>query len=177
MFAIGMLFPVMFADRLLHPQRGVLFQDEIFYCILLYGSLFGYGTGVICYWLAPDWMWMYSMDARAVSVPILVYISLTYHLSWFAGIMTGRELLPCRHGLRWTLAIAWCLPIVICGVFFNRIWHIGSLDQFQQGRASPMLSWHPAAVHPVVIVMGLVAVSAVVVLLLMIRYFKPRKVV
>lgn len=174
MFALGMLFPMLFADRFRHPRRGHLFKDELFYVGLLFGSLFGYGTGVVCYRMAPDWMWMYWMDARLVTTPVLLYLAAAYHLSLFAGIMTARELLPYRPGLFAVLGVSLSGAMVICIVFFNRLWHIGSLAQFQQDLARPMLNWDPVAVHPVVIAMGIAGAMAAFGLWIIIRKFKSQ---
>ncbi|MFH1969721.1 MAG: hypothetical protein ABIJ53_05320 [Verrucomicrobiota bacterium] len=168
---------MLFADRFRHPKRGHVFKDELFYVGLLFGSLFGYGTGVVCYQMAPDWMWMYWMDSRLVATPVLLYLATAYHLSLFAGIMTARELLPHRSGLFAVLGVSLSGAILICIVFFNRIWHIGSTAQFQQGMACPMLTCNPFAVHPVVIAMGIAGAMATFVLWIIIRKFKPRTTV
>ena len=177
MFALGMLFPILFADRFQHPRRGRLFKDELFYVALLFGSLFGYGTGIVCYRMAPDWMWMYWMDSRLVATPVLLYLSAAYHLSLFAGIMTARELLSYRSGLFAALGVSLSGAILICIVFFNRIWHIGSTAQFQQDMARPMLTCNPLAVHPVVIAMGIAGAMAAFALWIIIRKFKPQTTV
>ena len=177
MFALGMLFPMLFADRFRHPRQGLLFKDRVFYIGLLFGSLFGYGTGIVCYWMAPDWMWMYWMDSRLVAMPVLLYLSAAYHLSLLAGIMTARELLPYRSGLFAALGVSLSGAILICIVFFNRIWHIGSIAQFQQGVARPMLNWNPVAVHPVIITMGIAGTMAAFGLWIIIRKFKSQTTV
>jgi len=168
---------MIFADRFRHPRRGHLFKDELFYVGLLFGSLFGYGTGVVCYRMAPDWMWMYWMDARLVTTPVLLYLSAAYHLSLFAGIMAARELLPYRSGLFTALGVSLAGATLICIVFFNRIIRIGSVEQFQQGMASPMLTFNPFTMHPIVIAMGIAGAVAAFALWIIIRKFKPQTAV
>lgn len=172
-----MLFSMLFADRFRHPRRDNLFKDELFYVGLSFGSFFGYGTGVVCYQMAPDWMWMYWMDSRLVATPVWLYLAAAYHLSLFAGIMTARELLPHRSGLFAVLGVSLSGAILICIVFFDRLWHIGSMAQFQQGMARPMLNWNPVAVHPIVIAMGIAAAMAAFALWIIIRKFKPQTTV
>ena len=168
---------MLFADRFCHPRRGHLFKDELFYVGLLFGSFFGYGTGVVCYRMAPDWMWMYWMNSRLVTTPVLLYLSAAYHLSLFAGIMTARELLSYRSGLFAALGVSLSGAILICIVFFNRLSHIGSVEQFQQGMACPMLTCNPFAVHPIVIAMGIAGAMAAFAFWIIIWKFKPHTTV
>jgi len=168
---------MIFADRFQHPKRGHLFKDELFYVALLFGSLFGYGTGVVCYRMAPDWMWMYWMDSRLVATPVLLYLSVAYHLSLFAGIMIARELLSCRSGLFTVLGASLAGATLICIVFFNRISHIGSVAQFQRDMACPMLTCNPFAMHPILIAMGIAGAMAAFALWIIIWKFKPQTTV
>lgn len=162
-----------FLDSLLMPVVGMLlgisirrpeksqtgkpwFLDSWFYYRFVFGSLFGYGTAVVCYLIAPDWMWMYILDSRHVSWPLMVYVSVMYHVLLFAGLLIAETMLAYRRlvwGGIWLLLAGTTL---ICVVWFSRLWFVGTVSEFYRGLAVPLIQKSPFHVHAIGIIMIIV---------------------
>lgn len=161
--ALGMVLSLVWrAPDPVQPAKP-WFREPWFYYCLLFGSAFGYGTAVACYLIAPDWMWMYILDSRYASWPLLVYISVMYHALLFAGLLTAETLRADRRMVWRGVYLLLAGTMLICAAWFSRLWHVGTASDFYQGQAGPLIQMTPFRLHPVVIAMAVaVLVGAVV---------------
>lgn len=149
------------------------FYDRWFYYRFIFGSVLGYGTGVVCYLVAPDWMWMYILDSQYVSWPLLVYVSVMYHVLLFAGLLTSETMLTNRRVVWRGVWLLLTGATLIGVVWFQRLWFVGTITDFYHGQAEPMIRIKPFGLHAVGIVMVFVALVGAVMLASI--YYKANK--
>lgn len=163
MFVTGMTLAMIFRRPLTETNRHV-FRNGWFYACLAYGTVFGYGTAALCYILAPDWMWMYWMDARNVSAVVLADMSLVYILSLYAGLLSA-VVMAKESRMLWTTFGGGCVGIVLIGiVWFPRVLYVGTRAEFEAGTAPPIIGLSPLHIHPLIPSMGIGVAIAMVVL-------------
>ena len=162
--ALGMLLGIGMRGPDASQTAKPCFYDRWFYYRFIFGSVFGYGTGVACYLFAPDWMWMYTLDSREVSWPLLVYVSVMYHVLLVAGLLISETMLAYRRLVWGGVCLLLAGATLICVFWFQRLWFIGSLMDFHHGLAEPMIRLKPFSMHPVGMVMVIVVVVGAAIL-------------
>lgn len=155
--ALGLLLGIGMRGPDALQNEKTWFYDRWFYYRFIFGSLFGYGTGVVCYLFAPDWMWMYTLDSQQVSLPLLVYISVMYHVLLFAGLLASETMLANRRLIWLGTGLLLAGAVLIYVVWFQRLWFIGTTADFHHGLAEPMIRIKPFGMHAVGMVMAIVA--------------------
>lgn len=91
------------------------------------------------YRLAPDWMHMYFVKAAEVPEWIVFYILFLYYFAYDAGFFLKIELEKIRKGLALAaLAVTLAGSVLVVLPIKDRYGRVGTLEEFQAGRAIPL---------------------------------------
>lgn len=123
-------------------------------------------SAILSYFVAPDWMWMYlfsDSDALGWTVPFMVPAYLFVYVASFAAAVGLRMLSPV---LVWTaVLIALAMEIAIVAITWDRYHVVGTVVEFNRGRAHELFDPSPTGAAGAIGLMGPVVVATVVVCL------------
>jgi hypothetical protein len=98
-------------------------------------------TTLYLYWAHPAWTWMYMVNPDSVPgvalLPLVVAHALTLGLAWYGGarlIERGK-----LKAVGYAAAVGGVLVLVGSVVFWGRLGHYGSYEEYRQGRALDLL--------------------------------------
>jgi len=106
-------------------------------------------AAVFCYLIAPAWMWFYFLDPKNISLAILIPAFSFYFLLYISGYFIGLRIRS-RGKYFCGLVLGFCAFFYLGFLManFKRFWQIGTLAQFHQGQAVPLIVFHPFHFHP-----------------------------
>jgi len=142
-FGIGLLFSI--AAHKGRGPEGSLLLTRHFMMSLAYLVFMGMGLALICYWIEPDWMWMYLVDRSKVSPIVTVFAFCFYPLVFCLGYLVAPQLDQARPGLAWQV-YKWlnAAIVVVILIFIHRLWHVGAYEQYYGGQAPGLIRlWTP----------------------------------
>ena len=151
---IGLLFS-------LAAHKGVrggesVFHTRHFRLAFAYLVVVGMSVAVICYLIEPDWMWMYWVDYRKLSLAVVACAFCFYPVMFCLGYLMVPELEKLRPGLAWQVYYGVNVAaMVVILVLIHRLWHVGTIEQYANGQAPGLVSLQPLRILTVGWVLGL----------------------
>ena len=133
MFVVGMVFALgAFANL---KKSGTRLANKYFLAGLGFQTVFCMPIAVYCYVAFPDWCWMYWLDSRAAPFWLVVLAFFFYYVFFAAGFLGALALADRRRiwGPR-GLGIALLILLLFAAINYRRLFFVGSLAEFEQGR-------------------------------------------
>lgn len=94
-------------------------------------------------------MWFYYFNPQNVPSWILVFVFCGYFYLFILGTIVGFHLqLRGKKGIWIIIALLSFFYLGFLAINLKRFWQIGTLDQFHQGQAVPLIVFQPFHFHP-----------------------------
>lgn len=91
------------------------------------------------YWVAPDWMWMYLLPAKAVPAWVTAYAFILYYVLYLGGFFLGRELRQWHPSLAWiALLLGLAASVLVILPWLHEYQTIASYEDFHRGFGVPL---------------------------------------
>jgi hypothetical protein len=165
-FGAGLLFGM--AGRGESASVGALVKTRAFKWGLAYLHIGVIAISATLYIIEPAWMWMYWVDPARLPIVVVVLSFLVYEICYFAGFALASEIERYRRNATWVLTGAMFLAINVAEVATRtRLFHIGTFEEFNAGRAPLGIDLSPFRLEPAMAIIlgpGLLATVAVVVI-------------
>ena len=115
------------------PKDGWL-RTPAFLHGIVYTTIFS-SSALICYLVAPDWMWMYFIPDGTTPSPILIYVFIfLYYVPYIAGFFIGvhlRQSIPRAWMLG--IGISFAFMVLITWALWERYTVVGTTAEFLSG--------------------------------------------
>ena len=165
-FGAGLLFGM--AGRGESAAVGSLTRTRAFRWGLAYLHLGVIAISVALYLMEPAWMWMYWVDPERVPVVVVALSFLLYEVCFFGGFSLASEIERQRRNATWAIAGVMFAAITAAEISaWRRLFHFGSLEEFNAGAAPLGLRFDPFRIEPAMAIVlgpGLLATAAIVVI-------------
>jgi len=139
MFIVGSLFSVSTFDNITRCER--LFNNKYFLTLIVFQTVFCMPIAVMCYFLYPDWCWMYWVESRSLSFPIAFSAFLMYYFFSLLGYLVGFKVERKKrgNGLR-LVTISVLIFLTFCLLNFRRLFFVGDMESFKNNSAKFLLT-------------------------------------
>jgi len=128
---------------------------------IAYTSLICIPISVYCYFVAPDWTWMYWADPRETSLLVVITAYLLYYaallLGYFLAWAASRR--SKKSGLA-TLGIGAICLLAFWSIHFKRAFYVGSRQEFFSGKAVILHKVYP--LFPMLLVSMTIAAAVLI---------------
>ncbi len=133
-FIIGSLFSVFAFQNIV--KSGRLIKNKYLLTLILFLTFFCMPIALLCYFLYPDWCWMYWVESKKLSFPSVFFSFLMYYLFTLTGYLVGFEVEKRKtgNGLK-VVGLSLLVFIIFCFVNWRRLFFVGDLESFRSGSA------------------------------------------
>jgi len=113
--------------------RGSLLKTRAF--LVSTGLALGFiALAAYGYYIAPDWMWMYLLPAKAVPFWVTFYAFALYYFLYLGGFFLGGELRQRHPSLAWiALALGIAASILVIQPWLHEYQTVASYEDFHRG--------------------------------------------
>jgi hypothetical protein len=137
-FILGVAFALCGRERI---RIDGLFAPPAFWLVLIFAGIILIPLAFYLYMAHPAWTWMYTVDPEAVPSILLLPLLVGHGLMFVGGWLVGGKLVrnhKTRQALYGVLGAS-VLLIVMVLLFWGRLGHYGTYEEFTDGRALQLM--------------------------------------
>lgn len=141
MFILGLVFAWQTPWDRKHPTGqaadkigniSAILRSKYFLLAILYLTIFCLPLAIYCYFLYPDWCWMYFIDSKTAPTYLIIFAYVSYYIVFILGYLIGFLFEKEKKGCSFRRAIlpAVVIFLIFAIVTFKRLFYVGSMDEF-----------------------------------------------
>jgi hypothetical protein len=130
---IGMAFSLAQGEREIEKN---VFSSVYFRVGLVFHLVVAVGVAFLCYRMEPDWMLMYLSSKKHLPKAMVAYIFSGYVAMYVLGFLAVPQMRKYGRRAPW-VAFGSLITLIFgfIGITFDRLWHVGDLEEYEAGTA------------------------------------------